>query len=416
MRERKRIHQRETARVKRDSRNVHFAAIVHAVAIAHAGTGITTTNDAAMRADTSDGKAAAEREAAAYTKFREEMAREETKEFRAKLWVALGLFTALWLIGSAIFMATEKWSYGTAIYFCEFLCHFCIFEELITSPGFVAFSTIGYGDLTPQSPAGRAVFIFWAIAAVAAMTVLISVLAEAYLSRYSMIVHHDLLDKQIKGLREASLLSRRNTDVDDERDHHRRPTRDTDGLAIDERIEALEGIRQELTGLPELIIQDARDFQVHIRYFGDSNQSHGDKLPPGLERVLHEAMDQQNINEAMRTKALQDEGAKKALMELHLETTVQRLVTKAERLTVLLAERDALEREGRQEDSAEFDEEPVEADSPVEIGVEEEEEGRIGDEEAGNQWITDDHRPHAQSQDLPSRSISQSSRRIDEPR
>ena len=416
MRERKRIHQRETARVKRESRNIHFVAIVHAVAIAQAGTGITTTNDAAMRADTSDGKAAAEREAAEYTKFREEMAREEKKEFRAKLWVALGLFTALWLIGSAIFMATEKWSYGTAIYFCEFLCHFCIFEGLITSPGFVAFSTIGYGDLTPQSPAGRAVFIFWAIAAVAAMTVLISVLAEAYLSRYSMIVHHDLLDKQIKGLKEASLLSRRNTDVDDERDGDRRPTRDTDGLAIDERIEALEGIRQELTGLPELIIQDARDFQVHIRYVGDSNQSHGDKLPPGLERVLQEAMDQQNINEAMRTKALQDEAARKALMALHLETTVQRLVNKAERLTVLLAERDALEREGRQEDSAESDEEPVDADSPVEIGVEEEEEGRIRDEEAGNQWISDDHRLHAQSQDLPSRSVSQSSRRIDEPR
>lgn len=265
--------------------------------------------------------------------------------------------------------------------------------------------------------------MFWAIASVAAMTVLISVLAEAYLSRYSMIVKHDLLDKQIKGLKEKSSLSRRNTDVDDERDHHRRPTGDTNGLTVDERTEALEGIRQELTGLPELINQDARDFQVHIRYIGDSSQSHSDKLPPGLERVLQEAMDHENMNEAMRTKALQDEAAKKALMILHLENTVQRLVNNAERLTDLLAERDALEREGQQEDSAEigeepaeFDEELVEADSPVEMEVEEEGERRTRDEEAGNQWTMDVNRLHTRPQGLHSRSVSQSPRRRDERR
>jgi len=253
------------------------------------------------------------------------------------------------------------------------------------------------------------------------MTVLISVLAEAYLSRYSMIVHHDLLDKQIKGLRETSSFTRSNTDADNERDHHRRLTTDTVNLAVEERIEALEGVRQELTGLPELIVQDARDFQVYIRYVGDSSQGHGDKHPPGLERVLQEAMDQQNINEATRTKVLQDEATTKALVMLHLDTTVQRLVNKAERLTLLLAEKDALERAGRQGDSAEFDEEPTEVMSPVEIEVEEEErEGRTRDEEAGNQWVVDDNRLDAQAQDPPPRSVSrsshsQSSRRFDEP-
>ena len=265
--------------------------------------------------------------------------------------------------------------------------------------------------------------MFWAIASVAAMTVLVSVVAEAYLSRYSLIVQHDLLDKHIKGLKETGSLSRRNTDVDAEGGHHRRLTRDTVGLSTDERIEALEGIRQELTGLPELILQDARDFQVHIRYIGDSSQSHGDKLPPGLERVLQEAMDHENMSDAMRTQALQDDGTKKALMMLHLENTVQRLVNKAERLTDLLAERDALEREGRQDDSAEFgdeepaefDEEPAEADSPVEIGNAEEGERRTRDEEEGNQWIMDDNRLHTQPQHLSSRSVSRNSRRRDEP-
>jgi len=119
MRARRRLLHQETARAKRESRKVQFAGIAHAVAITQVGTVVTSTSDA-PRAEASDAKAVAEREAASYTKFREEMAHEEKKEFRAKLWVSCGLFTALWLVGSAIFMATEGWSFGTAVFFCEF--------------------------------------------------------------------------------------------------------------------------------------------------------------------------------------------------------------------------------------------------------------------------------------------------------
>jgi len=111
---RARKHQQEAARAKRASRNV----------IAQTEPGITGADVAVPGPDPSDGKAelpaSAEGEAAAYEKFKEEMANEEKKEFRAKLWVSCGLFTAFWLIGSATFMATEGWSYGTATYFCEF--------------------------------------------------------------------------------------------------------------------------------------------------------------------------------------------------------------------------------------------------------------------------------------------------------
>ena len=120
MRERRRLHQQEAARLRQEPRGVQFAAIAQAVALTQATTGITTNDGAAVRADASGGKVTAESEAAAYTKFREEMAKEEIKEFRAKLWVALGLFIAVWLIGSAIFMATESWGFGTAMYFCKF--------------------------------------------------------------------------------------------------------------------------------------------------------------------------------------------------------------------------------------------------------------------------------------------------------
>ena len=121
MRARKRLHQQEAARAKRVSHDVH-SAFAQMAAIAQAGTGTTITGIgvAAVRQDSLGGKADAEREAAAYGKFREEMTEEEKKEFRAKLWVSWGLFTTFWLVGSAIFMVTEGWSYGTAMYFCEF--------------------------------------------------------------------------------------------------------------------------------------------------------------------------------------------------------------------------------------------------------------------------------------------------------
>jgi hypothetical protein len=42
-------------------------------------------------------------------------------------------------------------------------------------PGFIAFTTVGYGDLYPKTPAGRAIFVFWALLGVAGVSVLIAV-------------------------------------------------------------------------------------------------------------------------------------------------------------------------------------------------------------------------------------------------
>jgi Ion channel len=44
-----------------------------------------------------------------------------------------------------------------------------------TIQGFIAWSTVGYGDLVLRSPAGRAIFILWALIGVGSLTILISV-------------------------------------------------------------------------------------------------------------------------------------------------------------------------------------------------------------------------------------------------
>ncbi|KAF8804602.1 voltage-gated potassium channel [Phlegmacium glaucopus] len=85
------------------------------------------------------------------------LAAEEKVAFFARLTVALLVFIVFWMAGSAIFMKTETWSFGTAAYFC-----------------FISFTTVGYGDFSPQTPAGRSIFVVWALLGVAAMTILIS--------------------------------------------------------------------------------------------------------------------------------------------------------------------------------------------------------------------------------------------------
>ncbi|CAI6080462.1 unnamed protein product [Clonostachys chloroleuca] len=75
--------------------------------------------------------------------------------------ISTGLWLVLWLVGAAIFKQSENpyqgWSYFDAFYFC-----------------FVAWTTIGYGDLTPISNAGRSFFVFWSLLALPIITMLIS--------------------------------------------------------------------------------------------------------------------------------------------------------------------------------------------------------------------------------------------------
>lgn len=80
-------------------------------------------------------------------------------------WMAMGLSTTvwlcLWLVGAVIFQQCEvtyqKWTYFDGFYFA-----------------FVSLTTIGYGDVTPISPAGKSFFVFWSLLALPTMTVLVS--------------------------------------------------------------------------------------------------------------------------------------------------------------------------------------------------------------------------------------------------
>ena len=84
------------------------------------------------------------------------------KEHLFSLMVTTIIFLLFWLLGALVFHYAEGWSYFNCIYFC-FLC----------------LLTIGYGsDFAPQTGAGRAFFVVWAIGAVPLMGAILSTLGD----------------------------------------------------------------------------------------------------------------------------------------------------------------------------------------------------------------------------------------------
>jgi potassium channel subfamily K, other eukaryote len=93
------------------------------------------------------------------------MRKIQAKAARRRRWMALFISSsttvALWLVGAKIFFEAEKnfqaFGYFDGVYFC-----------------FVSLTTIGYGDVTPITNAGKSFFVFWSLLALPTMTVLIS--------------------------------------------------------------------------------------------------------------------------------------------------------------------------------------------------------------------------------------------------
>lgn len=83
-------------------------------------------------------------------------------------FIAFGL---LWCVGAVGFWAAESnsqgLSYFQALYFC-----------------YVSLLTIGYGDLSPKSNAGKPLFIVWSLIAVPTMTILISDMGDTVIASF----------------------------------------------------------------------------------------------------------------------------------------------------------------------------------------------------------------------------------------
>jgi potassium channel subfamily K len=97
----------------------------------------------------------------------------DSKKFRrwmALFWSAI-TFSVLWCVGAVVFWQAEKdtqgLSYFQALYFC-----------------YISLLTIGYGDLSPKSNAGRCFFVIWSLIAVPTMTILVSDLGDTVVAKF----------------------------------------------------------------------------------------------------------------------------------------------------------------------------------------------------------------------------------------
>ncbi|RPD57007.1 hypothetical protein L226DRAFT_491051 [Lentinus tigrinus ALCF2SS1-7] len=287
-----------------------------------------------------------------YEKFRADMEAEEKKAYYVKTAIAWLLFFLFWTIGSGIFCVTEGWSYGTAMYFC-----------------FVAFSTTGYGDYSPKTPAGRSVFVVWALFGVGTLTILVSVLQEGGSSRYKSALHSRTFDNAVTKYRKNQLqegkqrprpvLNRPSTTGAEKpangsangHQPHAEPK------AIGERLKESQEISQRaLETLPGEIIRMSREFHDYMQFLvsgradstnplegGDADGENGNlRIPPDMRNLLDELCNMEGINDRVRGEILQDEDARKTLFMLSLERSFKRLVTSAEKALSALADRDAL--------------------------------------------------------------------------
>ncbi|KAJ4325618.1 hypothetical protein N0V94_000573 [Neodidymelliopsis sp. IMI 364377] len=76
----------------------------------------------------------------------------------------------LWFLGALVFMFSEApqgWTYFTGLYFA-----------------YTSLLTIGYGDILPQSNAGKAFFVFWSLLAVPTLTILISNMGDTIIKEF----------------------------------------------------------------------------------------------------------------------------------------------------------------------------------------------------------------------------------------
>ena len=103
------------------------------------------------------------------------MRRIQREAVTFKKWYALCLsvfaFGLLWCLGAVVFMQaeaqTQHLSYFEALYFC-----------------YVSLLTIGYGDLSPRSNAGKPFFVLWSLIAVPTMTILISDMGDTVIAAF----------------------------------------------------------------------------------------------------------------------------------------------------------------------------------------------------------------------------------------
>jgi len=187
------------------------------------------------------------------------------------------------------------------------------------------------------------------------MTILISVLTEAYSSRYKSAIQSTGFDRAVKRYRERARVTypRRKymvgpvlppSPMDDKLDSSSR-MRDSK-LDCSSQVALLDSqkrVQDHLEELPYQILRHARTFQDHVHYFVGGPQGTKDEdLPAGLKKLMNDILGSQRLAEKIRSEILEDPDARNTLFTLSIEKALRKMVEVAEQALDVLEERDKL--------------------------------------------------------------------------
>ncbi|KZT70402.1 voltage-gated potassium channel [Daedalea quercina L-15889] len=283
-----------------------------------------------------------------YAKLKKEMADDERNANLVKLGIAWSVFFAFWFVGSAVFSATEGWTYGIAMYFC-----------------FICFLTTGYGDYAPATPAGRSIFVVWALFGVATMTILVAVVEDACSEKYRSAMHSQVFDRAVRKYRRNSAdeaaevpqakyqLQRvgvdrmRNVDAIRKGEINIEPEEQSMANVQAQLEEAGQKAHKELEALPHEIIRQARTFQDYMQFFAkggghDDGEHDPNNVPRSLRQLLDEIVADENVDERVRQEILADDDAKHTLFILSIERALKKMIHSADNALQACAERDTI--------------------------------------------------------------------------
>ncbi|KAF9170515.1 hypothetical protein BGX20_008871 [Mortierella sp. AD010] len=87
--------------------------------------------------------------------------KEDMREYFIRFEISTAMFILFWIVGALLFMWVESWNFGTSMYFIV-----------------ITFATIGYGDYTPKTKAGKIIFLVYVLLGVVTLTWLASLTSE----------------------------------------------------------------------------------------------------------------------------------------------------------------------------------------------------------------------------------------------
>ncbi|KAH0834750.1 hypothetical protein J3R83DRAFT_10328 [Lanmaoa asiatica] len=300
--------------------------------------------------------------------YRADVVDTEKKAYYTRSGLSWGWFLIFWMGGAAIFKATEGWTYGLSVYFC-----------------FIAFSTIGYGDLAPTTPAGRSIFVVWALVGVATMTIFISVVSEAYTSRYKGILGHNSFKHVVRQYRQRTkvelsekvqsigtstgvrftlhdTLECEETNVLEDESPPASITVDdstTPAAASTSKPDShVRHAQRSLEQLPRQILTETRSIQQYMQLIGDLD-GHSTDVEKFVDETVWSLVDDimggRKLTDYTKMDILKDGESRQTLMMLGLERSLNELVNISEQAIAAIQERDrviaSLEREKEQDET-----------------------------------------------------------------